>query len=64
MRIIKLGTLPKLESEKSYVAVCAYCKTMIEFQHREGEYLYEPDCGRYLIIACPLCNRNIHKNIK
>lgn len=58
MRILKRGKLPE---EKEYTAKCSYCST--EFLFTRGEARYESHRNEsYLVVKCPLCNKDCWKN--
>jgi hypothetical protein len=59
MRIIKRGKLPE---DKNYEVTCLHCKSIIEFNKKEGQVVFDPRDGNFITFICPVCNNRISTN--
>jgi RNase P subunit RPR2 len=60
MRIVKRG-IPK--EEILIQAGCRHCDSVIEFSRSEGRITRDQRDGDFVTIICPVCGREIHKNL-
>lgn len=58
--IIKRGVPP---SAVEYEAKCGHCHTEMRFHRHDAREHHEQRDGSSLIIACPVCNRDIWKSL-
>ncbi len=56
MKIIERGIKPDDAVCKSR---CMHCKTLVEFQRSEARYVSDQRDGDALVVACPVCEREI-----
>lgn len=60
MKVLKMGFIPE---EQKYVAKCSYCYTEVEFQRKEARLESSTRNERFLIVTCPLCGKDIYREI-
>lgn len=56
MRILKRGRPPE---DAPYRVSCRNCKSKLEFEKREAEYVPDQRDGDYLKIECPICKEDV-----
>lgn len=56
MKIISRGTLPE---DKQYFTTCVNCITQISFLRKEARYEFSARNERFLVVPCPVCNKEI-----
>jgi len=61
MKIIQQGTLPE---EITYRVDCSNCRTIFEFEQREGRVVYDQRDGNAVVINCPTCNKEVWKSLR
>jgi uncharacterized protein with PIN domain len=61
VKIIHRGVDPK---DTTHRAVCARCKTEVEFTQSEAVYHSDRREGDFLSIACPVCADTITKSVR
>lgn len=60
MKVLKQGQLP---GDKKYRATCMNCKSEIEFQRKEAEWVADQREGDFLRVSCPVCQQRIHVSV-
>lgn len=60
MKILIKGKIPE---EVLYQAICPNCKSLIEFEGREAKYRDHYQQRPSLVIACPVCDKDIMHSI-
>lgn len=61
MKILKRGNAP---TDRPIQAACRNCHSEIEFEIGEASVVSDPRDGDYLSIKCPVCGREITRNVR